>query len=82
MTTSSNATLEYAKATMTRASPTKPCPLCGEDHLTDVVLAHLHTLTPQQLVEMYANTLQQMLQSTRDDVRNDRCNRSSESAFF
>ena len=57
---------------MTSALPTKPCPLCGEDHLTDVVLAHLHTLTPQQLVEMYANTLQQMLLSTRDDVRNDR----------
>jgi len=57
---------------MTSALPTKPCPLCGEDHLTDVVLAHLHTLTPQQLVEMYANALQQMLLSTRDDVRNDR----------
>jgi len=70
MSAPSSATFEHAKAAMTSVLPTKPCPLCGEDHLTDLVLAHLHTLTPKQLIEMYANTLQQMLLSARDDVTN------------
>ena len=56
---------------MTNTTPT-PCPLCGKDHLSDLVLQFLHKLTPQQLVEMYANALKQMLLSTRDDLRNSR----------
>lgn len=51
---------------------TRSCPKCKKDHLTDPVLKFIYGRQPFELVDDYANALEEIRFSMCDDIRHDR----------
>jgi hypothetical protein len=47
-------------------------PKCKMDHLADPILAYIHKLPAYELVTQYADALEEILTSMRDDIKHDR----------
>ena len=57
---------------MSDAIPNPPCSRCQKDHRSDLVLDFISNISTAQLLGFYADALEEMLNSSRDDIKYDR----------